>query len=168
MSKPINKEYLETQLKNFNTSVLNKKYVSKVDGMGLSQENFTTELKNKLDGLENVDYSSIEERIAELPTKEYIAEQIESSNHLVRKIVTTVPSVSDAKENIIYMLKVDSATGADKYKEYMLIDNEVVLIGDTSIDLSEYAKNDDLFSGSYNDLTDVPEFENEAIDFSTF
>ena len=74
MSKPINKDYLVAQLKNFESAVVNTKYVGKVDGMGLSQENFTTELKGKLDGLDNFDATEIEEAIAELPTKEYVAE----------------------------------------------------------------------------------------------
>ena len=33
------------------------------------------------------------------------------------------------------MIKDNSILGADKYKEYMLIDNAIVQIGDTSIDL---------------------------------
>lgn len=160
MSKPINKEYLVTQLKNFDSVVLNNKYVGKVDGMGLSQENFTTELKTKLDGLEEFDATEIEETIAELPTKEYIAEQIASANHLVREIITEVPTVDIAKDNVIYMFKVESATGSDVYQEYQKIGDDVVLVGDTSVDLSGYVKT--------SELADTLEFESEAIDFSTF
>lgn len=72
--------------------------------------------------------------------KTYVAEQIAASNHLTKEIVTAVPTASEAKENMIYMLKVESATGNDKYQEYQLIGGNVVLVGDTSVDLSGYAK----------------------------
>lgn len=160
MSKPIDKEYLKTQFKNFDSVILNDKYVGKIDGMGLSQENFTTELKEKLDGLEDFDTTEIEESIAELPTKEYVATQIAATNHLTREIVTEVPTDDVAKDNVIYMFKVESATGSDIYQEYQKIGGVVVLVGDTSIDLNGYVKTDE--------LADALEFENEAIDFSTF
>lgn len=160
MSKPIDKEYLKTQFKNFDSVILNDKYVGKIDGMGLSQENFTTELKEKLDGLEDFDTTEIEESIAELPTKEYVAAQIAATNHLTREIVTEVPTDDVAKDNVIYMFKVESATGSDIYQEYQKIGGVVVLVGDTSVDLNGYVKTDE--------LADALEFENEAIDFSTF
>ena len=160
MSKPIDKEYLKIQLKNFDSVILDDKYVGKVDGMGLSQENFTTELKEKLEELEDFDATEIEESIASLPTKEYVAEQISATNHLVREIITEIPTADNAKDNVIYMFKVESATGSDIYQEYQKIGGEVVLVGDTSIDLSGYIKTDE--------LVDALEFEDEAIDFSTF
>lgn len=73
-------------------------------------------------------------------TKEYVAEQISNSVHLVKEIVENIPTVENAKENVLYMIKDVSATGNDKYKEYQLINGEVVQTGDTSIDLSGYAK----------------------------
>lgn len=44
-------------------NLLNNK-VDKVEGKGLSTEDFTTELKNKLDGLENYDDTALAERVA--------------------------------------------------------------------------------------------------------
>lgn len=40
--------------------------IDKVDGMGLSQENFTTELKTKLEGFENYDDTALSQRIADI------------------------------------------------------------------------------------------------------
>ena len=60
--------------------------------------------------------------------KEYTLEQIAAVDHLKRSIVT----------NTIYMVKDSSALGADKYNECMLIDDILVQIGDTSVDLSGY------------------------------
>ena len=51
--KPISKDYLLTQLKNYETEIINKKYIEKEDGKGLSSNDYTTEEKNKLAGLEN-------------------------------------------------------------------------------------------------------------------
>jgi hypothetical protein len=76
-------------------------------------------------------------------TKEYVAEQISNSVHLVKEIVDEPPTVDEAKENVIYMVKDDTVTSGDVYNEYQLINGEVVQTGDTSIDLSGYAKLDD-------------------------
>ena len=55
------------------------------------------------------------------------------------QIVDTLPAVADANPNVIYLIKDNTVTGNDKYKEYMLIDNEMVMIGDTSVSLAGYA-----------------------------
>lgn len=77
-------------------------------------------------------------------TKTYVGEQIANADHLTRSIVTALPSNDEASENVIYMLKVNGVTGDDKYKEYMKIDGTVQLVGDTSVDLSDYAKTSDI------------------------
>ena len=73
-------------------------------------------------------------------TKTYVGEQISSVDHLKREIVTEIPSPETADKNTIYMLKIESATGDDKYKEYLLIDGTLQCVGDTSVDLTDYAK----------------------------
>lgn len=52
--------------------------VDKVDGMGLSQENFTTDLKTKLDGLENYDDTSLAQRVTDIE-----ADYIKSTDTLI-------------------------------------------------------------------------------------
>ena len=78
--------------------------------------------------------------LATYATKTYVGEQISSADHLKREIVTEIPSPETADKNTIYMLKIESAMGEDKYKEYLLIDGTVQCIGDTSVDLTDYAK----------------------------
>lgn len=77
----------------------------------------------------------------EASTKAYvdttIATRIANINHLKREIVTELPS-SNIDINTIYMIKDNSVTGADKYREYILIDGVLTQIGDTSVDLSNY------------------------------
>lgn len=79
--------------------------------------------------------------IGEIATQEYVNQKIiegVAGVTLTKQIVTSVPDASSAKENVIYLLKVEDATGSDKYEEWTLIGNEVVMIGDTSTDLSDY------------------------------
>jgi len=78
---------------------------------------------------------------SEASTKRYVdtavAQAIVNAPHLKRLIVNELPN-SNYQENTIYMLKDSTVTGDDKYKEYLLINNELVQIGDTSPDLSNY------------------------------
>lgn len=80
---------------------------------------------------------------SEASTKNYVdttvASAIANADHLKRRIVTTLPSVG-IESNTIYMIKDDTATGADKYKEYILIDGTLTQIGDTSVDLTNYVQ----------------------------
>ena len=72
-----------------------------------------------------------------------IMQKIAEAPHLKRIIVTELPQ-ANIQPNTIYMLKDLTATGDDKYKEYLLIDNELVQIGDTSPDLSNYVQKIDI------------------------
>ena len=145
--------------------------VEKEDGKGLSSNDYTTEEKNKLAGLENYNdtalsnrVKSVEDEVPNLATKTYVGEQIANAEHLKREIVTVLPSDAEASDNIIYMLKVESATGNDKYKEYMKIDGTVQMVGDTSVDLTDYAKTVDIpttvaqltDNANYAKKTDIP------------
>lgn len=80
---------------------------------------------------------------SEASTKNYVdttvASAIANADHLKRRIVTTLPSVG-IESNTIYMIKDDTVTGADKYKEYILIDGTLTQIGDTSVDLTNYVQ----------------------------
>ena len=67
-----------------------------------------------------------------------VPQEIANADVLKRSIVTTLPSNNDALPNTIYMIRDTSITGGDQYKEYLLIDNVLTQIGDTSIDLSDY------------------------------
>ena len=99
--------------------------VDKEEGKSLIADSEITRLST----VKNYDDSVVKEDIAiiktDYATKTYVGEQIAAADHLKREIVTEVPTAETAAENVIYMLKVESAVGADKYKEYMLIDGEV-------------------------------------------
>ena len=86
--------------------------------------------------------------LSDLATKTYVGEQIAGASHLTKEIVGAAPDPASAKENVIYMVKDASATGDDKYAEYMLIGGEVVKIGDTSTDLTDYTKKSDIVTST--------------------
>lgn len=69
-----------------------------------------------------------------------VAAAIGSAGHLKRSVVEQLPEVSAADPDTIYMVKDASVSSGDAYKEYMLIEGAFVQIGDTSVDLSPYAK----------------------------
>jgi len=103
----------------------------------------------------------------EATTKNYvdntIASAISNAPHLKRQVVTELPSAY-IDPNTIYMIKDNSVTGADKYKEYLLIDNQLVLIGDTSVDLSNYIqKPANPVSGNIPVLTATGELQDSGV-----
>lgn len=67
-----------------------------------------------------------------------IAEAISKAGHMQKEVVTTLPSAANARENTMYLLKKTNVTGADKYEIYIKIGSELVMIDDTSVDLSGY------------------------------
>ena len=71
----------------------------------------------------------------DVANKSYVDAAVANAGHLKREIVYELPAAVEAQADTIYMIKDNSILGADKYKEYMLIDNAIVQIGDTSIDL---------------------------------
>lgn len=98
-------------------------------------------------------------------TKTYVGEQISNADHLKREIVTEIPDASTADEHTIYMLKIESATGNDKYREYLLIDETMQCVCDTSVDLTDYAKTADIDKKLDNkaDKTEILTFTNKTV-----
>lgn len=79
---------------------------------------------------------------------------VAGASHLTRQIVTAqelaafIANPATASDNVIYMQKFSSGEGKDNYKEYMRFGAEgsysIELIGDTSVDLTDYAKTADI------------------------
>lgn len=83
-------------------------------------------------------FGQLNEKITAAEAETLIAEAVASAGHLRREVVDSLPEASAADPDVIYMVKDEFAIGADKYKEYMLISGEMVQIGDTTVDLSNY------------------------------
>lgn len=141
----------------------------------LTKKANSIDIPTKVSGLQNdSNYQTdtdVTTTLTPYATKTYVGEQISNADHLKREIVTEIPKPETADKNTIYMLKIESVTGNDKYREYLLIDGTVQCIGDTSVDLTDYAKTTDVDKKLNNkaDKTEIPtvptnvsEFTNDA------
>ena len=133
--------------------------VDKVEGMGLSQNSFTTEEKNKLTSLENYDDTAIVNElnnkadISDIPTK---LSELDNDEGFITKDV-------DDLTNYPTNSSVDAAIGGKQNK--IDSDNKLSadLVDDTSTtnkfvtasDITNWNNKSD-FSGNYNDLTNKP------------
>lgn len=78
----------------------------------------------------------------------YVAQQIANIDHLKRVIVSELPDISQANSSTIYMIKKSgggiASWGKNIYEEYMAIDNEWELLGNSQVDLTDYEKTEDV------------------------
>lgn len=74
-------------------------------------------------------------------TEVEIQELINNSTKLKKEVVTSLPSTG--KEDVIYLLKNKNDTN-NYYTEYMWISGRWEIIGDTKVDLTDYAKKSDV------------------------
>lgn len=81
--------------------------------------------------------------ITDAYTKEEVNNAIAGITHFTTKVVTSVDEVTAT--GVLYLIKDTEATGADKYNEYLFIENVgATLIGDTTTDLADYVTNNAL------------------------
>ena len=95
-------------------------------------------LAGEIDALE----TSLSNVYTKTETNNAIAKAIAEVDHLSREIVETLPE--NANANVIYMVRREGRTGQDVYNEYMYINGTWEIIGDTSVDLTGYAKKEDI------------------------
>ena len=75
----------------------------------------------------------------------YVNNQIGSAGHLKREIVEALPEVETANADTIYMVKKSGGlVDRDHYEEYMIINGAWEMIGDTFVDLTNYATKNDV------------------------
>lgn len=99
------------------------------------------------------------ERVA---TQTYVNAAVANAGHLKREKVTTLPGVSTASENVIYMVPATDGSGNDVFDEYMKIENKLEKIGSNRVDLSGYSTTEQMntaistaVSNSYTLITDA-------------
>lgn len=68
-----------------------------------------------------------------------ITTAVANAEHLKRSIVTVLPEVADADVHTIYMVEITGGDGNQKYEEFMLINGTFEKIGDSAVDLTDYA-----------------------------
>lgn len=144
---------------------------TKVATLETNVENLQTEIGKKANSEDVYNKTDIDDRLttvieeiakkanaADVYTKDEadlaIDAAVAGASHLTRQIVTTeelaafIADPTTASDNVIYMQKFSSGEGKDNYKEYMRFGTEgsysIELIGDTSVDLTDYAKTTDV------------------------
>ena len=95
-------------------------------------------LAGEIDALE----TSLTNVYTKQETNNAITSAISAVDHLSREIVEALPENAD--ENVIYMVLRGGGTGQDVYNEYMYINGAWEIIGNTSVDLTDYAKKEDI------------------------
>lgn len=88
-----------------------------------------------------------------------IASAVAESGHLKRIVIGAEGTLPDSGEdNTIYMLPDDSGSGQNVYKEYMWINAKWEEIGDSSVDLSNYATKDEVSTSNSSTLTQAKQY----------
>lgn len=142
--------------------------VDKVDGKGLSTNDLTDELKQKIlnagDSSFTGNYSDLTGAPTEVSafnndagyqTAIQVAEAINNSTKISKEIVESLPETSSAKENVIYMVLKDGGTGNDVYDEYMLVNEKLELVGNSEVDLNGYWNKSNLSEMSNSEIDNI-------------
>lgn len=137
-------------------------YVTKIDGKGLSTNDYTKDDKRKVDSIpDNAKFTDttydltpyakkteVPKKVSSLTndigfkTESEILSLIQSSSKLKKEIVTALPTTG--KEDVIYLIKDTSGQTGNIYTEYLWIGGAFEVIGSTKMDLSGYAKKTDI------------------------
>lgn len=83
-------------------------------------------------------------------TETEIQEMIANSSKLKKEVVTSLPT--SGKDDVIYLVKDTNGKDNNNYLEYLWIDGKWELIGSTQVDLSGYAKNEDIKASKFLDI----------------
>ena len=75
-------------------------------------------------------------------TETEIQSMIEKASSLKKEVVTSLPTTG--KDDVIYLVKDDKGQENNNYLEYLWLNGKYELIGSTQVDLSGYAKLDDI------------------------
>ena len=108
-----------------------------------------TALQGKVDTLEGTvaTKANASEVYKKGETDSKIAAAVAGASHLKRSIVAALPDAGEADENTIYMVAKEGEPGEqDGYNEYFVIEGAWEKIGDTVVDLTEYAKTSEVTS----------------------
>ena len=101
------------------------------------------ELDDVIKAIDFVDPTELADAIKDFATVGYvdgeidkIEEAIANLNHFKAEVVDDIAKVTEI--GVLYLIKDESVAGVDKYNEYIVVDGQPVLIGDTTTDLSNY------------------------------
>lgn len=107
------------------------KWTAKQDALTTAQLANINAVPNK------ADKTAIPTKVSQLSDAGEYAKKTDLNGRLTREVVDTLPTVANAKENVIYMIPNGGKTGNVK-DEYMLVNGAFELLGTTETDLSNY------------------------------
>lgn len=116
----------------------------KVAGLNaIAEANLDATLAAKINGKANAATTlagyGITDAYTKTATDSAIATAVANAGHLKREIVEALPAVDAANEHTIYMVAKTGGAGNQHYDEYMLINGAFEKIGDSAVDLTDYA-----------------------------
>lgn len=106
----------------------------------------TTEIDNKADKASTLSGYGIVDAYTATETDSAIATAVANADHLKRAIVDALPTVNSADSNTIYMVAKTTGNGEQNYDEYMLVNGAFEKIGDSTVDLTDYATKTDVIN----------------------
>lgn len=115
---------------------VNADYATKADLTTLSGKLDEIDIPTKVSQLTNDSKYQTDAEVAAA-----IATAIAEVGHASFETSETIPTASEAKDNVLYLVMNDKT---NHYDIYAKIGNDVVLLDDTNVDLSEYAKTADV------------------------
>lgn len=147
-SATLNNYYLKTEVDNLLKDYAKTAEVNKtLEDYAKSADVYTkTEVDDAVGGVDAKfgDYYKKTETMSSQEINTAISTAIGNADHLKREIVEALPLVSSADANTIYMIKVSSLVTGDNYEEWMLVGEEFVKIGDSTVDLTGYYTKDEV------------------------
>lgn len=104
--------------------------------------------KVKLDAMQVLTKLSQLQNDENYQSKEEVQKLINNARHITKEVVSVLPDKLEAKENVIYLVPKENGDKPNVYNEYMFINGDFELLGDTAteIDLVDYVTNSDLSS----------------------
>lgn len=136
------KSEVDTKIGEVNDAVAAEKSRAETVEAGLSDE-IDAILLSVAGKANSDDVYTKSETYTQTEVQAYVAGQIGSAGHLKRVVVLVLPT-ENIDVDTIYMVARDEVAGDDVYNEYMYIDGAWEIIGNTAVDLSEYAKSADV------------------------
>lgn len=129
-----------------------KTEIDKVDGKVTSLSNRVDEIvtaggePNKIDVIKNNGTAlDITEKGVDIGPA--ITSAVAAADHLTKKKVTALTDIDPTSEGVDKFIYLVPKTGSDEddvYDEYMVLDGKVEHVGNTKVDLSDYAKKSEL------------------------
>lgn len=130
-----------------------------------------TKINNKADKATTLKGYGITDAYTKEEANTVISAAVANAQHLKREIVENLPAVGNANADTIYMVAKTGGTGNQKYDEYMLINGAFEKIGDSAVDLTDYAtkkevdtaKNDAIAAAARDATTKANEAKKDAV-----